>query len=50
MNYVCENYQISKEKETDRTPTLAAYGKLYAEKKTEISGNASKEGSKDDEL
>lgn len=47
MDYVCENYQISKEKAPDRTSALAAYGKVYAEKKAEISGNASKEDSKD---
>lgn len=46
MDYVCENYQISKEEKTDSTPILAAYGKVYAEKKAEISGNASKENSR----
>lgn len=46
MDYVCENYQISKEKETDRTATLAAYGKLYVKKKAELSGNTSKEDKK----
>ena len=46
MDYVCKNYQITKEKETDRTATLAAYGTLYAKKKAEVSRNASKEGTK----
>ena len=46
MDYVCKDYQITKEKKTDRTATLAAYGKLYAKKKAEVSRNASKEESK----
>lgn len=46
MDYVCGNYQISKEEKTDSTHILAVYGKVYAEKKTEISGNASKENSR----
>lgn len=27
MNYVCENYEINKEKAEDRRATLAAYAK-----------------------
>ena len=47
MDYVCENIQITEEKTTDRNAILAAYGKVYDTKKTEISENTSKEVAKD---